>query len=280
MVSEETLQLILTSALDIGIRGGRNGIGEILLILAVVDVGLDLHQDTVGRELHNTQVQSLKLLGDRIRVIASLLQVLRTHDCEQVVIRLTINVLLAAAQLPHPLLDVLLELLAVQYRKEGTVQRRLCLTLVHGLGDHCAGQVLLGDVATRTNAVALVGSQISLGFANVGNTTRILRRVKNGGLRKEIRKGLHACFSSRLKDRLSSQFCCIGGQDIQLKGLHRLKRRIQERQCMIISQDLVNIENLQDIVIVNRIGIHILQNTIGVACRKIRNEKHIEVIDR
>ena len=65
MVSEETLQLILTSALDIGIRGGCNRIREVLLVLAVVDVGFDLHQDAIGRKLHDTQVQGLKLLGDR-----------------------------------------------------------------------------------------------------------------------------------------------------------------------------------------------------------------------
>lgn len=75
-ISEETLQLILTSALHIGIRGGGDGIREVLLILAVVNVRLDLHQNTVGTELHNTQVQRLKLLGNGVGVIASLLEVL------------------------------------------------------------------------------------------------------------------------------------------------------------------------------------------------------------
>ena len=279
MVSEETLQLILTSALDICIRGGCDGIWEVLLILAVVDVGLDLHQDAIGRKLHNTQVQGLELLSDRRRVIASLLQILGPHDGEQVIIRLAINVLLASAQLTHTLLDVLLELLTIRHRKEGTVQRRLRLTLVHGLRDHCARQILLRNVATRTNAVALVGNQVSLGFANVGNATRVLRGVKNGGLRKEIRKGLHTCSKSRLKDRLSSQVGCIGGQDIQFKRVYGLKCCVQERKCLVVPQNLVNVQNFEDFIVIDRIGIDILEDTIGIANCKIGNEKDVKVID-
>ena len=276
MVSEETLQLILTSPLDIGIRRGRDGIGKALLILAVVDVGLDLHQNAVSRELHNTQVQGLQLLGDRRGVIASLLQVLRTHDREQIVIGLTINVLLASTQLKHTLLDVLLELLTIGHRKEGTIQRRLPLTLVHGLGHHRTRQVLFGDIAPRPNPIGLLGLQISLLLADIRHASRMLGSIGNGGLRKEIRKGLHACFSSRLKDRLSSDICGVGSHHVQFKRIDRLLGYIQKRQMLVGSQNGTDVQDFTGRIVIDGPGIDVYENSVVIAFRKIGNKEHIE----
>lgn len=204
-ISEETLQLILTSAVDVHIRGGGNRIGEALLILALVDLGLDLHQNTIHAKLHNTQVQRLELLLNRRGIVASLLEVLRAHDGEQVVIGLAINVVLSSTEFRNTRLDVLLELLAIGHREEGTVQGRLRLTLVHGLGHLRSRQILLGDVATRPDALGLVGLLVALDLTNIRNTTRVLGRILDGRLCKKVRKGLHAYPKVQIKTRAFHQ---------------------------------------------------------------------------
>lgn len=203
-ISEETLQLILTSALDIGIRGGCDGIREVLLVLAVLQLGFHLHQDAVGSKLDNTQVQRLELLLDGSGVIASLLQVLGAHDREQIVVRLAIDVLLSTTELVDTLLDVVLQLFAIGHREEQAVQRRLRLTLVHGLGHLRSRKILLRDIASRTNPVRLVGFLVTLDLANIRNTSCVFGRILDGSLREKIRKGLHAYPKSRLKHGLAA----------------------------------------------------------------------------
>ncbi len=191
-------------------------------------VGLNLYQDAVHAKLHDTRIERLKLLLNCSGVVAGLLQVLRAHDGEQIIIRLAINIVLAAAQLRHARLDVSLKLLAVGHREEQAIQGRLRLTLVHGLRHLRTRQILLGNIASRTNAIGLLGLLVALDFANIGNATCIFGRVLDGGLREKVRKGLHAYPKSRLKHGLSTNASGIGGHNIQLKGLHGLLGGVQD----------------------------------------------------
>lgn len=71
---------------------------------------------------------------------------------------------------------------------------------------------------------------------------------------------------------------CIGCQHIEFKRINRLEGCIQEWKNLVVSQNLVNVENLVNFIIVHRIGLHILENTIGIPNREIRDKKDIELI--
>ncbi len=101
---------------------------------------------------------------------------------------------------------------------------------MHGLRHLGPGQVLLGNIAARTNAIGLLGLVVALDLANIGNTSCIFGRILDGRLCEKVRKGLHAYPKSRLKHGLSTNTGGIWGHHIQLKGLHGLLGCVQERQ--------------------------------------------------